>query len=373
MATITTINDSDQITTSNEVINTNFSNLNTDKIETSYLDTDTTLAANSDSKIATQKATKAYVDAGGNVNASTTTKGIVEEATQAEVTAGTASGGTGARLFVNPSTLSTAVAALLDASPRPYQQAIPAPIQAATFTRASGSNSDGSVIFMVHNYATAELFRYARDTVTGAYIPTHNVNMSVLVKSGDSGAIIVIDTFIYVFMNDNTNIVCTRYLAADLTGEQVMTVPTVACTGHVAAWTNGVNAYVVSAQSNTTSRTWSLSGTTFSAVTTTTIANFATAGNETSTFYDGTNAYLLRWSSGGTTDNSTFAIFKLTDITGATTTQTDKLVWVFSDADAGAIMIPIDSTKIYIGATGVNYDEAVIIGSTIHLIPVTKP
>jgi len=37
-------------------------------------------------------------------NASTTAYGIVEEATQAEVDAGTATGGTGARLFVNPST-----------------------------------------------------------------------------------------------------------------------------------------------------------------------------------------------------------------------------------------------------------------------------
>lgn len=39
-------------------------------------------------------------------NASTSAAGIVEEATQAEVDAGTAAGGTGARLFVNPSTLS---------------------------------------------------------------------------------------------------------------------------------------------------------------------------------------------------------------------------------------------------------------------------
>lgn len=39
----------------------------------------------------------------GSPNASTTAKGIVEEATQAEVDAGTATGGTGARLFVNPS------------------------------------------------------------------------------------------------------------------------------------------------------------------------------------------------------------------------------------------------------------------------------
>jgi hypothetical protein len=103
MSTITTIQGSDLIKDSRADINNNFDNLNTDKIETSYLDTDTTLSANSDSKIATQKAVKAYVDSGGNTNASETNKGIVEEATDAEVTAGTATGATGARLFVNPS------------------------------------------------------------------------------------------------------------------------------------------------------------------------------------------------------------------------------------------------------------------------------
>jgi hypothetical protein len=104
MATITTINGSDLPSNSRADINTNFANLNSDKIETSVIDTDTALTANSDAKIPSQKAVKAYVDAGGNVNASTTAKGIVEEATQAEVEAGTAAGGTGARLFVNPST-----------------------------------------------------------------------------------------------------------------------------------------------------------------------------------------------------------------------------------------------------------------------------
>lgn len=63
MSSITTINGSDQISTSRTVINTNFSNLNTDKMETSVLDTDTTLTANSDAKVATQKAVKTYVDA----------------------------------------------------------------------------------------------------------------------------------------------------------------------------------------------------------------------------------------------------------------------------------------------------------------------
>lgn len=105
MSTLQTINGSDLPTNSRADINGNFTALNTDKMETSVLDTDTTLAANSNSRVPTQAAVKAYVDAGGNVNASTTTKGIVEEATQAEVNAGTATGGTGARLFVNPSVL----------------------------------------------------------------------------------------------------------------------------------------------------------------------------------------------------------------------------------------------------------------------------
>ena len=62
MATITTIASTDQPSASRTVINNNFTNLNDDKIETSVLDTDGTLAADSDAKVATQKATKTYVD-----------------------------------------------------------------------------------------------------------------------------------------------------------------------------------------------------------------------------------------------------------------------------------------------------------------------
>lgn len=105
MSTITTINTSDSITSSRAVINTNFSNLNTDKFETSNIDTDTALAANSDTKVASQKAVKTYIDTQGGANASETVRGIVEEATDAEVTAGTATGGTGAKLFITPAKL----------------------------------------------------------------------------------------------------------------------------------------------------------------------------------------------------------------------------------------------------------------------------
>lgn len=102
MATITTINATDALTDSRAVINTNFANLNSDKIETSVIDTDTSLTANSDSKLPSQKAVKAYVDSVGTVNASESTRGVTEEATDAEVTAGTATGSTGAKLFITP-------------------------------------------------------------------------------------------------------------------------------------------------------------------------------------------------------------------------------------------------------------------------------
>lgn len=132
------------------------------KLDDSQLDTDGTLAANSDTKIATQKATKTYADAittnvttldaqnvkltgnqtissgvktfsvspivptpttasqaatkayadglaiAGSPDASTTAKGISEEATDAEVLAATTIGGTGARLFINPGSVGNA-------------------------------------------------------------------------------------------------------------------------------------------------------------------------------------------------------------------------------------------------------------------------
>ena len=66
MSSIVTIEDGTLITDSRADINNNFSALNTDKVETSVIDTDTTLAADSDAKLASQKAVKAYIDTGGS-------------------------------------------------------------------------------------------------------------------------------------------------------------------------------------------------------------------------------------------------------------------------------------------------------------------
>lgn len=77
MTTIITINPNDSISDSRSDLNTNFSNLNSDKIETSALDTDTALTANSDAKLATQKAVKAYVDSLGGLSGLVPTGSII--------------------------------------------------------------------------------------------------------------------------------------------------------------------------------------------------------------------------------------------------------------------------------------------------------
>jgi len=82
MATITTLGTGDSGSVSRTTINDNFTNLNTDKLETSYLDTDVTLAADSDTKVATQKATKAYVDGYSTISTSGVSAGPTSSTTQ---------------------------------------------------------------------------------------------------------------------------------------------------------------------------------------------------------------------------------------------------------------------------------------------------
>jgi hypothetical protein len=331
--------------------------------------------------------------ASGVSNANTTTMGGVEEATAAEIDAGTQTGSTGAELFINPKLLNDAhnipfvapgtsgnlmssngtdwtAVALSTLLPLPaFQQdlclSVNDSLSAPEF--AAGSMTDGSAFF-VRLQGSLKLYRFGRDAITGQYSETHAINPTLSIPGTDVGAIINIGNYIYLFSNDGTNIVCSRFLAADLTGEQVMTVPTVGCTNQVAAWTDGTYAYVVSAGSGTTARKWSLSGTTFSAVSTATTS--LTLGTHVSSMWNGTNAYIVFNDNSGT---GPITVQKLTNIDGSSFTSSSTTIGAHSDTMYGAITASIDSSRIYIGFFYAYYNPTVAASARIKLIPITKP
>jgi hypothetical protein len=236
---------------------------------------------------------------------------------------------------------------------------------------AAGSNQSGSVLYFIVNNTI--LYRCQRDALTGQFTETHRVDPTLAIPSGDSGGIIVIGSFIYVFTNDGTNIVCSRFSAADLTGEQVMTVPTVACTNFLTAWTDGVDAYLISNASSTTSRRWTVSGTTFTAAGTATVSTFVPS-RLNSSMYDGNNAYVIQRNGVNLYQSE---VFKLTNIDGSTkTTTTIPLSHKLSDVTNGRFIINIDATRIYVGLAYTIYNELnadVVQATGIRLYPITKP
>ena len=149
-----------------------------------------------------------------------------------------------------------------------------------------------------------------------------------------------------------------------------MTVPTVACTSWCKAWTNNTDLYIVSSTTTTTSRRWTLSGTTFTAASTVAItAPTAVIGG--GSFWDGTNAYLGGVPSAG---SLALTIRKLTTIDGTTSTDTTKILprMTFASQDNGGVFA-CDATRIYIGLVH-DVDDAVgSIANNLVILPITKP
>lgn len=239
----------------------------------------------------------------------------------------------------------------------------------------SGSNTDGSVIYINEEQSGGQtwlLQRLARDTKTGMYQRTHFFVPSMnSYSTGTIGNIIQIGTFIYVFYVGSTNIQCERYLAADLTGETIMTVPTVPGT-EVVAWTDGTDAYVISDSSSTTSRKWTLSGTTFVASTTATCVSNLVQNTGETTLFDGTNIYLL------INSNASSIIYKLANVMATALTSTTTILnsnsgVYYSDVPAGAILTPIGTDRIYIGIWSKVYNQTAQYTALIQLLPFTKP
>jgi hypothetical protein len=254
-----------------------------------------------------------------------------------------------------------------------YQQMLNTDITNAnlgSLLSGSGSNQDGSVLYS-STHANNRLVRYQRDTYTGYYTATHQINPTITIN--DNCSIIQIDTYIYLFTNDGTNIVCSRFLAADLTGEQVMTVPTLTEASYVLAWTDGVYAYVVRTSDTTHSNKWSVSGTTFSAVSTATCSNTLTNKVGACSMFDGTNVYCFT-----AVNEAQITVQKLTNITGETvSTSTIGVTGINTFGDdltsVGGVIVNIDKNRIYLGRFAAISNETAQVNGVLVLTPVTKP
>lgn len=225
-------------------------------------------------------------------------------------------------------------------------------------------NTDGSVIFLASNTEN-DLIRYEKDSNTGAFLRTHIVAASFSLP--DNFGMVVIGDYLYVLANNGTNITAKRFLAADLTGGTSMTVPTVSCTSGLIAWTDGTDVYVISGESSTTSRRWTVSGTTFSAASTETVSGIYDSKGQT--MWDGTNAFVI------SPAGEDCSIVKLTTIDGTTKdSAVEKNIGYYSDSDTNQrYIININENTCYIGKTYAFYDEAAQIGIKTVLIPITKP
>jgi len=310
------------------------------------------------------------------LDASETVKGSAQEATDAEVTAGTATGSTGAKLFVTPAKLATRLTEVIY-SPV-FQQNIGTSVTETLdvngYFKAAGSNADGSVLIATFSGITDALYRFERDSLTGQYLQTHRVIIGASGQLRDSrhGSIVVIGNFAYLFsIPTSNNVFVFRYNLADLTSETTITVPTLVANAYVVVWTNGTDVYLISSSSSTTSRLWTLSGTTFTAGATAAITS--PMGGITlnfSTFWDGANAFIVGTS---TSTDYPFIIRKLTSINASAFSETTRQYPRFSDNERQFIACNVDSTRMYMGGISFNYDETGIIGSQLRLVPITKP
>jgi len=364
MSTIVTIAAGDLISASRADLNTNFSNLNTDKIETSVLDTDTALAANSDSKIATQKAVKAYVDSGGQQNASEIVRGLVEEATDAEVTAGTATGGTGAKLFITPAKLATRLPAI---TPFVVQDIA---LSTGTGTVANtlfGSASDltGTVLFIGYVLSTStttlDLRRYLKDTLTGNYYCTHTAQLTIAANEW-AGGMVVVGNYLYVFANSTT--ICRRYDKADLANVTSMTG---VVNGDVdPMWSDGT--YIYASNAANTFGQYSISGTTLTDLGDVT---FTSSGSALSCTSNGTHVWISN-----TDGTGTHTIRKYVVAGGAVVSTTTLLLEVdaYPNATTCNPTMFMGSTAVLGLAWGYNiHSNSAVQGYLMHLMGITLP
>ncbi len=141
----------------------------------------------------------------GSPNASTTVKGIVEEATGAEITAGTATGATGARLYINPNTIIDTSTGKISSTYaqmpiiESWKNETISPSRGTPMVQNSYSNSSTSLV----RTTTSSTNLYYHDTaVTGGY--QSRAFTSDWAAADSISSTVQIGAYLYVLLLDNS-------------------------------------------------------------------------------------------------------------------------------------------------------------------------
>lgn len=241
------------------------------------------------------------------------------------------------------------------------------------------TNVEQSIIYSTTNQTGTNLYvlrsgslkKYERDTLTGTYIEKYSVAPT---SSGKAGMTVLGD-YVYTVFDNGVNLGSYRYSATDLTGEAAMTIPTVTASGtdQIFTWNDGKYLYTTTSTDNDINYQWSVSGTTFSSVSTVTSSIASDPTTLASSFFDGTSAYVATSQATGV-----ITVYKYTNINGSSNTSTTyNIIGGAYNGAAGSrngIMIGnIDSTRMYIGNANENYESTNFSSVSLVIKPVTKP
>lgn len=253
-------------------------------------------------------ANKTYVDGVaivGASNADTTTKGIVEEATVAEINAGTATGGTGAKLFIQPASFAQSTYA---------STTYPLQFDNNLYGESNdGSNPRGSTDNFQRQIFPTGTNTWAIIDYTSGYYATRS-GTSDYAASTRPFLMAIIGSYAYVGLTEGTAPRVYRFDRTNIgAGGTLMTVSgqAFAATGYPLGATDGTSLFFTTQAGNSATTgiisKYSISGTTMTFVSNTTLSGAGTIGAPAIRASDGSfityqssDSKLRRYNSSGT-------------------------------------------------------------------------
>lgn len=248
---------------------------------------------------------------------------------------------------------------------------------AATVTGSSAwvtSNASGSLLFIAvigASNTSAIIQRLAQDSVTKLYYITHTVTLNAVASFASTINCSVVGNFLYVAVRDNSagiNVI-TQYAIADLSGATTMTVSGTAPSNSLgtSGWSDGSNLYLYHGTADNYDK-YSISGTTLTFVST--IAYTSAGAPPSGAISDGVSVWIT--DQGATA--GTMSIRKYPIAGGSASSTTTLLVYpsVFPNPSRASLFFQSTSVLGYGFGHTINSDTAVV-GSAFKLDAITLP